>query len=110
MRRKPLHRERPRHPDLALVFIRFVVEILEIGFSRNGSVDLFLPCDALLPPLGMQFPGFLRPFAIGLARNLPFLPLLFERLIQLLAQRFSQITSISALLAIDFSVMCGTRS
>ena len=61
----------------------------------------------------------LRPGIAGLARDLPFLPgfVTFERGIERLAQRLqglrchvSQITSISALLAIDFSVMCGTRS
>ena len=54
---------------------------------------------------------------LGFAWNLPFLPGFLERGVQLsrasgssFACHFSQITSISALLAIDLSVMCGTRS
>ena len=42
MRRKALDGERSRDTDFALVFVRFVVEIFEIGLSRDGRVDFYL--------------------------------------------------------------------
>jgi len=32
--------------DLAIVYIRLVVQILEFGLGRNRCVDFLLPCDA----------------------------------------------------------------
>ena len=62
VRRQALHGERPGHADLLLVLVGLVVEVFELGFGGDGRVDLLLPGDALLPPLGVQLPRLLRPF------------------------------------------------
>ena len=70
------------------------------------------------PTIRRELPcACVRPFGIRPRAGFPTPPrLLAERRVELRAQRlelschFSQITSISALLAMDLSVMCGTRS
>ena len=61
--------------DLLLVLVGLVVEVLELGLGGDGGVDLLLPGDAGLPPVGVQLLRSLRPRLVGFARNLPFLPL-----------------------------------
>ncbi len=94
-------------------------ERLELRSRVDRGVALLLPRYASLPLLGVDahdlrggggqsldgsrgFPTlqFLRAFTFSLARN---------RISVACCQR-SQMTSISALLAMDFSEMCGTRS
>jgi hypothetical protein len=41
------------HAYFFIVFVGFVVEVFGFGFGGNGSVDLFLPGDAKLPPFGV---------------------------------------------------------
>ena len=79
--------ERTGHADLLLVVVGLVVEVFELGLGGDGGVDLLLSGDAGLPPVGVQLLRCVRPLGIGLARNLPFLPVLLERGVQLLAQR-----------------------
>ncbi len=85
--REALDGERARNADLLLVVVGLVVEVLEFGLGGDGGVDLLLPGNACLPPVGVQLLRGLRPFLLGFARNLPFLPGLLERRVQLLAQR-----------------------
>jgi hypothetical protein len=104
------------HTHRFLVLVGFVVEVLELGLGGDRGVDFLLPGDAGLPPVGVQFFACVRPFGVGFARNLPLLPdflsaaFSFSRSGSSFACHLSQITSISALLAMDFRVMCGTRS
>src|SRR5665811_829154 len=74
--------------DFLLVLIGFVVEELVIGLGGDGGVDLLLPGDALLPPLFMQLFGFRGPALVCFARDLPFLPVLLQHLVELAAERF----------------------
>jgi hypothetical protein len=85
VRAKALDRERPGHADLPLVLVRLVVEILVLGLGRDGGVDLLLPSDAGLPPVGVQFLGVLRPPLVRFTPDFPFLPLLLERSVQFLS-------------------------
>ena len=75
VRAKALDRERAGDADLLLVRVGLVVEVFELGLGGDGGVDLLLPGDARLPPVGVQFLRRVRPLGFGLARNLPFLPL-----------------------------------
>jgi hypothetical protein len=79
VRREALDRKRPSYPDLPVVLIGLVVEVLELGLGGDGSVDLFLTCGARLPPVGVQFLGGIGPGGISFARDFPFLPGLVER-------------------------------
>ena len=54
MRRQALDRKGPGDADAVPVFIRLVVEILVVRLGGDGGVDLLLPRDARLPPLGVQ--------------------------------------------------------
>ena len=56
--RKALDRERPGHADLLLVLVGLVVEVFELGLGGDGRVDLLLPGDAGLPPVGVDAPSF----------------------------------------------------
>ena len=51
VRGEALDGERPGHADLFLIFVGFVVEVFGIGLGGDGSIDLLLAGDALLPPL-----------------------------------------------------------
>ena len=77
----------PATRTFLLSVVGLVVEVLELGLGGDGGVDLLLPGDARLPPVGVQLLGRLRPGLVRLARNFPFLPLLLECGVQLLAQR-----------------------
>ena len=87
MRTQALHGERTGHAHLLVIGVGLVVEVFKLGLGGDGLVDLLLPGDAGLPPVGMQLLRRVRPLGIGLARNLPLLPGLLERGVQLLAQR-----------------------
>ena len=87
VRAEALDGERTGHADLLLVLVGLVVEVFELGLGGDGRVDLLLPGDARLPPFGVQLLRCLRPLVVRLARNFPFLPVLLERGVQLLAQR-----------------------
>ena len=97
--------------------IGLVIEIFVVRLGGDGGVDLLLPGDARFPPFGVLGRGVGRPILAGLARNFPLFPCLAEGGVEPGAERFEsllplldQITSISALLAMDFRVMWGTRS
>ena len=70
-----LDREGTGDADLPFVLVGLVVEVLELGLGGDGGVDLLLPRDAGLPPVGVQFLGSLRPRFVRFARDFPFLPL-----------------------------------
>ena len=57
MRREAFDGEWLGDADFALVFVGFVVEVFGIGLRGNGGVDFLLSCDALLPPVRVQFSG-----------------------------------------------------
>ena len=52
---KALDGERTGHADLLLVLVGLVVEVLKLGLGGDGRIDLLLPGDASLPPVGMSF-------------------------------------------------------
>ena len=74
VRRQALDRERAGDADARIVGVGLVVEIFELGLGRDRGVDLLLPRDPRLPPLGVNFLSLFQPIRPGLARNLPFLP------------------------------------
>ena len=78
VRRQALHREGAGDADARVVGIGLVVEIFVVRLGGDGGVDLLLPGDARLPPLGMRGRGIGRPVLARLARNFPLLPLLAE--------------------------------
>ena len=90
VRGEALDRERPGDADLSLVLVGLVVEVFEVGLGGDGGVDFLLAGDALLPPFGVQLLCLLGPFVVSLARNFPLFPLLLERRVELLAQRFQR--------------------
>ena len=47
--------------DRLLLGVGLVVEVLGVGLGGDGGVDLLLPGDAGLPPVGVQFGGRLGP-------------------------------------------------
>ena len=115
--REALDGERPGHADLLLVVVGLVVEVFELGLGGDGGVDLLLPGDAGLPPFGVQLlrrrPATSSSASRGISHSCQvFLSAAFScsRSGSSFACHLSQMTSISALLAIDLSVMCGTRS
>jgi hypothetical protein len=117
VRREALDGERPGDADLLRVVVRLVVEVLELGLGGDRGVDLLLARDALLPPTACSLPRLRRPLRDRPRGDLPLLPgsslsglFSCSRSGSRASWNFSQITSISALLAIDLSVMCGTRS
>ncbi len=83
MRGEAFDRERTGDANLLVVFVGFVVEVFELGLGGDGGVDFLLASDALLPPFGVQVFCVLRPFVFGLARDLPFFPVLLERGVEL---------------------------
>ena len=87
MRRQALDRERPGDPHLAVVRVRLVVEVLEVRLRSDGGVDLLLARDTPLPPLLVQGSGLRGPRVFRVAGDLPLLPRLAERRVQLLPQR-----------------------
>jgi hypothetical protein len=116
MRRKALDRERTSDANDALSLDGPVVEQFDIGVARDGGIDFALPLASRTPPRRMIRLRDVGPFVVGLARDLPFFPAPAERVVELGSQGFelklerSQMTSISALLAMLFSVTCGVRS
>ena len=100
-----------------LSVVGLVVEVFELGLGGDGGVDLLLPGDAGLPPVGVQLLRRVRPLGCRPRAESPipasvFLSAAFSfsRSGSSFACHCSQMTSISALLAMDLSVMCGTRS
>ena len=103
--------ERAGDAHLGFVVVGFVVEEFKLGLGGDGGVNLLLAGDAGFPPGGVQFLNLgcsrgvvgltfpegwsgLRPLlrsSGGVARDFPFLPVLLERLVQLLAQRFERL-------------------
>ena len=72
-----LHGEGTGHADLLLVVVGLVVEVFKLGLGGDGLVDLLLPGDAGLPPVGVQIGRFGRPrikrtFRKRLERVVPF--------------------------------------
>jgi hypothetical protein len=51
--RKALNSKWPCHPNLLVVDIGFVIEVLKLGFSGDGPVNLLLPSDLCLPPISV---------------------------------------------------------
>ena len=119
VRRQALDRERAGDADTRIVGIGLVIEVFELGLGGDRGIDLLLPRDARLPPVARAAldrlvgparrrprAGFpIPPSSCSSSRVQPWRAAAPASSCQL-----SQITSISALLAIDFSVMCGTRS
>ena len=83
MGRQAFDGERPGDPDLFLVFVRFVVEVFKLGLGGDRGINLLLPGNPSLPPLGMDFFGCVRPFGVGLTRDLPFFERFFDGRVQL---------------------------
>ena len=117
VRAEALDREGTGHADLPLVVVGLVVEVLELGLGGDRGVDLLLPGNARLPPVGVQFLCGVSGHALSASRGIShschcFLSAAFSfsRSGSNFACHCSQMTSISALLAMDLSVMCGTRS
>ena len=100
----------PRDANFVLVFVGLVVEVLELGFGGDGCVDGLLARNARLPPLPRA--GSLASCSSGLGR-LAGISHSCQLLLQLArstsrveapaesAGTCSQMTSISALLAIE---------
>ena len=91
VRRQALDRERPRHPDLPLVLVGLVVEVLVVRLGSYRVVDLLLPGDPRLPPQSMRLRDLRGPRLGRLARNLPFFPVAIEPRVQVLAQRLQRL-------------------
>ena len=89
--RQAFDRERPGDADLLLVLVGLVVEGFELGLGGDGSVDFLLAGDAGLPPVGVQFLRGIGPFSIDVSGDFPLLPLLAQRLVDLLTQRFKHL-------------------
>jgi hypothetical protein len=87
MGRKGLHCERPRHPHGVALLVGPVEELL-IGPGRNRGVHTLLAGDTLLPPGRVKFSGRGGPTLPRLSGNLPLLPRLAQRPVDLAAQRF----------------------
>jgi hypothetical protein len=87
VRRQALDRERAGHSDLPWVGIRLVVEVFLVGIAGDRGVDLALARDAGLPPTCVEAPGLGGPTGIGLAWDLPLLPVFSECCIEALVQR-----------------------
>ena len=102
--------------DFLFVVVGLVVEVFKFGLGGDGGVNFLLPGDAGLPPVGMQFlggSGHVSSASRGISHSCHcFLSAAFSdsRNGSSFACHLSQMTSISALLAMDLSVMCGTRS
>ena len=55
VRTEALHGEWTGDADFLVVRVRLVVEIFKLGLGGDGGVDLLLPGNACLPPVGVQF-------------------------------------------------------
>ena len=86
MRRKAFHCERASYSCPVAVFVGLVVQELKLGSCRNRGIDHLLSGDALVPPLLVQFMRFLCPRLVGIAWDLPFLPLHLQRPVQRLPE------------------------
>ena len=75
------------HADLLLVVVGLVVEVFKLGLGGDGLVDLLLPGDAGLPPVGVQILRRVRPLASASRGISHSCQCLLERGVQLLAQR-----------------------
>lgn len=61
MRRETFNCERAGDAGFGFVFVRFVVEKLELGFGGNRRVELFLAGEASLPPCLVELRGCFGP-------------------------------------------------
>ena len=109
MRREALDRERPGDADLPLVFVGFVVEVFELGLGGDGGVDLLLAGDALPAHHSacsfFAASGHLSSASRGISHSCQFFlsaALSCSRSGSSICWHFSQMTSISALFAMDF--------
>ena len=68
----------PGDADARVVDIGLVVEILVVRLGGDGGVDLPLPGDARLPPLGVCGNGVGGPVVARLTRDIPLNPRLVE--------------------------------
>jgi hypothetical protein len=91
VRRDALDRKRPCYSNLSVILVGFVVEVFVLRLGGDGGVDLLLAGDALLPPSSMQLSRLGRPLVLGVAWDLPVLPRLAERLVELCAQRLERL-------------------
>ena len=112
-----LHGEWTGHADLLLVVVRLVIQVFGLRLGSDGRVDLLLAADTQLPTIRRAALGASRdhfgPASRGISHSCQDCfraALSWARRASNIGWCFSQITSISALLAMDFSVMCGTRS
>ncbi len=115
--RNALHREGTGDADLPVVLVGLVVEVFVVRLGGDGGVDRLLAGDARLPPIGVQRLGVVRAKPSAASREIshssqeaPSALFNCSRNGSSVSFHFSQITSISALLAMDLSVMWGTRS
>ena len=104
------------HAHLVPVLVGLVVEVFVVGLSCDGGVDLLLAGDALLHHASCSSltPGG-QPSSVarGISHSSQLVPsAAFSswRSGSRRSWKSSQMTSISALLAMARSVMCGTRS
>src|SRR5579862_9306342 len=88
MRAEALHGKGSGHTNLLLVVKRLIVQIFKLSLGSDGLVYLLLSGNTSFPPISVQFFNSVRPLGIGVTWNLPFLPRLFDRGIQLFTQLF----------------------
>ena len=100
VRRQAVHRERSRHPDLPVVLVGLVVEVLVIGPGRDGSVDLMLPSDARLPPQSMRLDRLRRPVIVVTGRGQSVPPVELKRFRKRIGKAVAQFL-VRAFLAVD---------
>jgi hypothetical protein len=74
VRRQALDRKWASDANARIVRVRLIVEVFELGLGGDRTIDLPLPFDPRLPPVGVPPRRFIRPISAGLARDLPFLP------------------------------------
>ena len=95
MRREAFDGEWSGDADFLVVVVGLVVEVFELGLGGDGSVDLLLSRDALLPPIGVQFlcaiTGHFASASRGISHSSQFC---FSAAFKLLAQRFQAAVAI----------------
>ena len=100
--------------NLPFILEGLVAEVLELGLGGDGSVDLLLLCNAHLPPSACSClvgSGHELSASRGISHSCHcFLSAAFSfsRNPSCFACHFSQMMSISALVAMELNMMCGT--